>query len=232
MTVSIIILNTIVFLFELKLSPKELESLFYLFGIVPARFSHPIWAAIMGFPLDNYWPFLTSMFLHGGWIHFLGNMWALWLFGDNVEERMGHFRFLLFYLLCGLIAGIVHYLFNINSTIPTIGASGAIAGVMGAYFLLFPHSRVITLVPIFFFIDIWEIPAFFYFIIWFLIQVFSGILSLTSSNVYEGIAFWAHVGGFISGIITFSLFLKPRRRYRKWFDDETVYNYPYHFFWR
>ena len=140
--------------------------------------------------------------------------------------------FLLFYLLCGLIAGIVHYLFNINSTIPTIGASGAIAGVMGAYFLLFPHSRVITLVPIFFFIDIWEIPAFFYFIIWFLIQVFSGILSLTSSNVYEGIAFWAHVGGFISGIITFSLFLKPRRRYRKWFDDETVYNYTYHFFWR
>ena len=111
-----------------------------MFGIVPARFTHPEWALSGGFPLHGYWPFLTSMFLHGGWLHIIGNMWTLWIFGDNVEDRMGPVRFVIFYLVCGLAAGIVHCFTNPDSTIPTVGASGAIAGVMGVYFFLFPNA--------------------------------------------------------------------------------------------
>ncbi|RME69505.1 MAG: rhomboid family intramembrane serine protease, partial [Nitrospirae bacterium] len=130
-TWAIILANSLVFLIELSLPEWQLERLFYHFGMVPARYSHPEWAMFFGLPLDSYWPFLTSQFLHGGWMHFIGNMWSLYLFGDNVEDRMGHLRFLVFYLLSGVCAGIVHFVFNINSTVPAIGASGAIAGVMG-----------------------------------------------------------------------------------------------------
>lgn len=128
-----------------------LQQFFHLFGIVPARFTHPDWALSVGFPLHDYWPFLTSMFLHGGWLHIIGNMWTLWIFSDNVEGRMGPVRFVIFYLLCGLAAGIVHCFTNPDSTIPTVGASGANAGAIGAYFFLFPNARVIVLVPILFF---------------------------------------------------------------------------------
>ncbi len=130
------------FLLEISLPEQGLERLFYLFGIVPARYTHPEWAAYVGFPVDDYWPFLTSMFLHGGWLHILANMWTLWIFGNNVEDRMGPGRFLLFYLTCGIAAGVVHLMTNPTSTVPTVGASGAIAGVMGAYFVLFPHAQV------------------------------------------------------------------------------------------
>src|SRR5437773_575379 len=128
----LMIANGLVFLFELTLPPPALQQFFYLFGIVPARFTHPDWASWAGFPMDDYWPFVTSMFLHGGWLHIIGNMWTLWIFGDNVEDRMGPGRFTIFYLLCGLFAGSVHCLTNADSTLPTVGASGAIAGVMGA----------------------------------------------------------------------------------------------------
>jgi membrane associated rhomboid family serine protease len=120
----LILANSVVFLFELTMPQPVLEQFFHLFGMVPARFSHPNWAVWVGFPVDNYWPFLTSMFLHGGWLHIIGNMWTLWIFGDNVEDRMGPVRFVIFYLLCGLAAGIVHWLTNPDSTLPTVGASG------------------------------------------------------------------------------------------------------------
>src|SRR6266481_1710918 len=151
MTLALIGINGGIFLYELTLTPHDLQGLFYLFGIVPARYTHPDWARWVGLPIDDYWPFLTSMFLHGGWAHIIGNMWALWIFGENVEDSMGPVSFLLFYLLCGLAAGIVHAYTNADSTMPTVGASGAIAGVMGAYFFLFPYSRVVVLVPVFFF---------------------------------------------------------------------------------
>jgi membrane associated rhomboid family serine protease len=209
-TWALIIVNVLVFLFELSLSPEELEAFIHLFGIVPARYSHPEWAVAVGFPIDNYWPFLTSMFLHGGFMHVIGNMWSLWIFGDNVEERMGRSRFLIFYLLTGLIAGFTHYYTNIDSTIPTVGASGAIAGVLGAYFLLFPHARIIVLVPIFIFPFFFEVPAVLYLLFWFLSQVFAGTLEGLNPKNVGGIAVWAHVGGFVAGMVLHRLFLLPR----------------------
>src|SRR2546425_7980757 len=140
----LILINSVVFLFELTMPEPVREQFFYWFGMVPARYTHPDWAAWVGFPIDDYWPFLTSMFLHGGWMHIIGNMWTLWIFGDNVEDRMGPVRFAVFYLLCGLAAGMVHWFTNPNAMVPAVGASGAIAGVMGAYFFLFPTARVIV----------------------------------------------------------------------------------------
>src|SRR6267378_3243460 len=158
----VILVNAIVFLLELGMPDAMIVRFFYLFGVVPARYTHPQWALWIGLPIDDYWPFLTSMFLHGGWMHIIANMWTLWIFGDNVEDRMGHGRYVVFYLLCGLAAGLTHLLTNRGSMVPTIGASGAIAGVLGAYFLLFPRSRVITLVLVFIFPLFFEIPAYFY----------------------------------------------------------------------
>src|SRR5713226_2329552 len=142
-TWSLIAVNAFVFLFfEVAQPPADVERFLYLFGLVPARFANPGWAEGVGFPIHTYWPFLTTMFLHGGWLHIIGNMWFLYLFGDNVEDRMGSLRFLAFYLLCGLAAGIVHVVTNPTSTVPAVGASGAIAGVMGAYVALFPRARI------------------------------------------------------------------------------------------
>ncbi|MGE5646162.1 MAG: rhomboid family intramembrane serine protease [Acidobacteriota bacterium] len=220
MTWALILVNSLVFLLELAMSPYQLERSFYLFGIVPARFTHPDWAAWVGFPIDNYWPFLTSMFLHGGLLHIIGNMWTLWIFGDNVEDRMGPFSFLFFYLLCGLAAGIVHTLTNANSTIPTVGASGAIAGVIGAYFFLFPFSRVVVLVPIFFFPWFFELPSVLFIGFWALTQFFSGFLALAGPRNVGGIAWWAHVGGFLCGILLQFLFVKRGSAYRPPERDE------------
>ena len=206
----IIGLNAIVFFFELHLPKEALEQFTYLFGLVPARFTHPDWAVAVGFPLDNYWPFLTSLFLHGGWLHIIGNMWTLWVFGMHVEDRMGPTRYLGFYLLCGIASGIVQMLANYNATIPAIGASGAIAGVMGAYLVMFPTSRVVVMIPIFFFPFIFDLPAVFFLGYWFLLQLFSGTWSLLKATEAGGIAFWAHVGGFLFGAVVFRLFLRPR----------------------
>ena len=201
-TWALIFVNVLVFLFELTLSQEELEAFIHLFGIVPARYSHPDWAMAVGFPIDSYWPFVTSMFLHGGFMHVIGNMWSLWIFGDNVEERMGRSRFLIFYLLTGLIAGLTHYYTNIDSTIPTVGASGAIAGVLGAYLILFPKQRVTTLIPIFVFITIREIPAFFLLGFWFVLQLFTGAAVMGAHmNDVGGVAYFAHIGGFVAGMV-------------------------------
>ncbi len=206
----------IVFLFELSLPPHLLERLFYMFGVVPVRYTHPDFAASLGLAPKAALPLFTCMFLHGGWVHIIGNMWTLWIFGDNVEDEMGPLRYLLFYLFCGLVASFVHIYTNPTSTVPTIGASGAIAGVMGAYYVLFPRARIILMIPIFFFPFFFDVPAVFYLAFWFLEQVFSGTFSLLAPSQGGGIAFWAHAGGFVCGMLTHRLFLRKevyRRRY-------------------
>jgi membrane associated rhomboid family serine protease len=201
MTIAIITANVLVFLLELSLPEKVLNDLIYVFGLVPARYSHPAWAEFVGYPLDTYWPFLTNLFLHGGWLHIIANMWFLYLFGDNVEDRMGPLRFLLFYLLAGVAANLVHYTLSRDSTMPVIGASGAIAGVMAAYLRLFPWARITILVPVLIVPLFFEVPALFFMLFWFFLQLFSGAASLAVAHSGEGIAWWAHVGGFVLGFL-------------------------------
>jgi len=160
-------------------------------------------------------PFFTSMFLHASWLHVIANMWALWIFGDNVEDHLGHFTYLLMYLLCGLAGGVTHTLLNLASTVPSVGASGAIAGIMGAYFVLYPSARVLTLVPFLFVFFVW-LPAWVVLGYWFVVQFLSGAAtSISSSNPSgNGVAFWAHVGGFVAGLVMIRLFPSRPRRYR------------------
>ncbi|MDK2920641.1 MAG: hypothetical protein PWR24_198 [Desulfonauticus sp.] len=218
----LIILNVLIFFYEASLPPLVLEHLFFEYGLVPARYTYPFWAVYMGLSPHNYLPFLTNMFLHGSWLHLIFNMWALYIFGDNVEDRMGHLRYLIFYLLCGLGANLCHFYLNYNSTIPTVGASGAIAGIMGAYLVLFPHSRIITLIPLFFIPYFIEIPAIFYLTGWFISQLFSGVFSLTSEQFSSNIAFFAHIGGFVVGILLLPLF--KNKNYRPWYADEYYFS--------
>jgi membrane associated rhomboid family serine protease len=197
----IIGLNIVAFLWELLQVP-DLKEVFYLYGMVPLRYSNPD-LAVHFTSFQQYLPFLTSMFLHGGFLHIIMNMWFLYIFGDNIEDRLGHIRYLIFYLFCGVAAGLIHLLTNWNSNIPTIGASGAISGVMGAYLFLYPRSKILTLIPIFFFFQFVEIPALIFLVFWLFVQVFSA--SLTATNV-GGVAFWAHIGGFVAGLIFIKLF--------------------------
>jgi membrane associated rhomboid family serine protease len=164
---------------------------------------------------------VSSMFLHGSWMHFIGNMWYLWIFGDNVEDRMGHGRFIAFYLLCGIVAALGHVGMDPASTLPTIGASGAIAGVMGAYFVLYPQSRVLTLVPLFFFyFEIVELPAVLLLGFWFVLQLFSaGAIAVTANSSSGGIAFVAHVAGFVTGLAGVFVFRK-RRQTTDWWAEQ------------
>lgn len=202
-TVLLIVVNAVVFFYELSLDPFSRNHLIAVYGVVPDRFS--------------YLSLLTSMFLHGGWLHIIGNMWFLWIFGDNVEDILGHAQYLLFYLLCGIAAALAHIMTNPDSTLPTIGASGAIAGVMGAYLVKFPHARVLTLVPIFFFLTTYELPAAFVLIYWFVIQLFSGVGSVAYTHASQaGTAWFAHVGGFLTGIaLIYILPTKPRYQKRR-----------------
>ncbi len=215
----IIIANVLIFFYEIALG-AHLERFILYYGIVPLRYSNPLISA--HFTLyEQLIPFISSQFLHGGWVHLIFNMWFLWIFGDNVEDRMGHFRYLIFYLLCGVIASLIHLRLNFYSDKPAIGASGAIAGVMGAYFLLFPLSRVIVLVPLFFVPFFFELPAFFFLGIWFVMQFFSGYVSLLRlGGQMENIAWWAHVGGFVAGMFLVFFFKKSSRKYRRFYDDE------------
>jgi len=205
-TVGLIILNALVFLFEVTLSERQLQLFSLTYGVVPAEFT---WSSVF-----------TSMFLHGGWLHFLGNMLYLWIFGDNVEDRFGHARYLLFYLFCGAAAALGQTAIQPYSTVPMIGASGAIAGVMGAYFVLFPHSRVLTAVFIIFFVDLIEIPAIFFLGIWFLMQFFSGVGSLGADAGQGGVAFWAHIAGFfvggIGGLVWRGVESSRRAQWERW----------------
>ena len=196
-TVSLIALNALAWFFELALPEDTLPAFLRVYGVVPADLRAPTLA--------------SSMFLHGSWPHVIGNMWYLWIFGDNIEDRMGHARFLVFYLLCGIVAALAHVAMSPGSMVPTIGASGAIAGVMGAYFVLFPHSRVLTLVPLIVFVEIIELPALFLLGFWFAMQIFSaGIGAITETGDSGGIAFVAHVAGFAAGAAGVFLFRKKR----------------------
>lgn len=197
----IIGLNVLAFLWQLTQGNHLNEALFF-FGIVPIRYSNPEVSAHFT-TFQQFLPFLTSMFLHGGFLHILGNMWFLYIFGDNIEDRLGHIRYLIFYIFCGVAAGLIHLFTNWDSKIPTIGASGAISGVMGAYLFLYPKSRILTLIPIFFFFQFVELPAFIFLGFWFFLQLFSA--GLTPRNV-GGIAFWAHIGGFIAGLLFVKIF--------------------------
>jgi membrane associated rhomboid family serine protease len=192
-----------------------------VFGIVPARLTHPGWAAEVGFPAGAFWTLITHQFLHGGWLHIISNMWALWIFGDNVEDAMGHFRFAIFYLLCGCLAGLTQTFTQPSATVPSLGASGAIAGVLGAYLLLYPAARVVVLFPVLFLPFFFEVPAVVYLGIWFVSQLFSGTLSLVSPSQGGGIAFWAHIGGFVAGMVLCGVFARRRGRYRD--QDEVGY---------
>lgn len=203
-------LNLVVFVFEMILSEGQLERLIYLFGVVPIRFTNPEMAAYWGFPENYAVTLLTSAFLHGGFAHIVMNLWMLWIFGNNVEDRMGSFRFFLFYLLCGILSMACHVFTNWNSQVPAIGASGAIAGVLGAYFMMFPRSVILTFIPIFLFIPI-PVPAYFFLLFWFIGQFFNGAVALVSPGDGAGIAWWAHIGGFLAGIALYRLFLSEKR---------------------
>ncbi|MCF8011200.1 MAG: rhomboid family intramembrane serine protease [Clostridiales bacterium] len=200
-SVSIIIINVIIFLLQLTLQRYQLNQLFYIFGIVPAETLNSLFVNLSLLPAVI--PFFTSMFMHGGWLHIISNMLYLWIFGDNIEDRLGHFNFLFFYLGTGIIAGLAHVIINPASTVPVIGASGAIAGVLGGYFLLFPRSRILSLVPIFFFLTVLEVPAVIFIAIWFLMQLFSGVASL--GGTAGTVAWWAHIGGFMAGALIVKL---------------------------
>jgi len=202
--------NAAVFLFELSLPSPVLGNFMHLFGVIPARYTQMTLGTVTGSFFWDALPFLSHMFLHGGWIHFLLNMWCLWVFADNVEDVMGPARFLLFYLLCGLCAVATHILFHPASTIPVVGASGAIAGVMGAYFVLYPHGRVLTFIPVFFLPWIVEVPSVVFLGLWFLLQFLSGVAD-SAAGASSGIAFWAHAGGFVAGIALIPLFRVARR---------------------
>ena len=208
-TVTLIVLNAVVFAYEFTLG-KRVQEFIDLFGLVPAEFS---------------WPTVfTSMFLHGGLMHAGSNMLYLWIFGDNVEDRMGHGRFVAFYLLCGVAAALAQTWVSPDSLVPMVGASGAIAGVMGGYFVLYPKSRIVTLLPLIVFFQVIEVPAIVFLGIWFLMQFVNGLGSLTvvsadgGAQLAGGIAFWAHVAGFAAGLVGVWFFRRPERQQVAWWD--------------
>ncbi len=203
--------NVMVFLYQVSLAPGASQLFVYQFGTIPAVVTglRRLPASIATIP-----PVLsvfTSMFLHGGWMHLIGNMWFLWIFGNNIEEAMGRLRYLGFYLLCGFLASWSHILSNTGSILPSIGASGAIAGILGAYIMLYPRARVLTLIPLFFFVRFVYLPAGLILGYWFLIQVLSG--SMAGRQDAGGVAFWAHIGGFVAGMLLVGLFKKKEVRF-------------------
>jgi len=203
---AIIILNALIFLFEMAMGP-QLKEFIQVFGFVPRYFflnltdGNVAWSVI---------PIFTSMFLHGGWLHLIANMWTLYIFGDNVEDTLGHYKFIILYLASGAVGCLAQLLSAPSSTMPMVGASGAIAGVMGAYFSVFPTARILTLVPVLFFVII-EVPAYVFLGLWFLLQFFSGTFSILGKT-HVGVAFWAHVGGFAAGFLIIRLLAPGRVR--------------------
>jgi membrane associated rhomboid family serine protease len=212
--------NCLVFLLQNSLSPADLEEFLRDFALIPARYT-------AGFVdgevyVTDLFSFFTMMFLHGGWLHLIFNMWTLWLFGPTVEDRLGHGRYLAFYLACGLAASIAHVVFNPTSIVPALGASGAIAGVLGCYMRLFPMARVVVVVPIIFIPLFFEVYAFVFVGLWFLVQLFQGTAELLLGISAGGVAWWAHVGGFVAGLALGPLLVQSERRYRPYYPDEGV----------
>jgi len=210
----LIALNSLVFLFEVSLNPQTRNAFVFQFGVEPLRVLAGLGLANAHVPDPSALPLLTSMFLHASWLHLIGNMWVLWIFGDNIEDHLGHFGYLVFYIVSGLAGSLLHIALNPNSTVPSVGASGAIAGVMGAYFLLYPSARVLTLVPlIIIFTFVW-LPAWIVLGYWFVLQFLSGAataIAYSNGTRGGGVAFWAHVGGFVAGIVMIKLLPKRMR---------------------
>jgi membrane associated rhomboid family serine protease len=200
MTLVLIAVNTFCFLYEMAMPPYLRNAFIEHYALVPDRLYLPA--------------FLTSMFLHGGWLHLIGNMWFLWVFGSHIEDAMGSGRFLIFYLISGVASAAVQFVTSVGSPVPTVGASGAIAGVMGAFLILYPKVRVVTLIFIVIFVTTYDLPAALMLIYWFVLQLFSGLGSLGSVSQAQGIAWFAHVGGFLAGILLVRLFIGNRKRYR------------------
>jgi len=219
-TVAIIVANVVVFGYELALG-RQLDAFVMHYGLIPALVTG-------GLPIEGFnWPdkairFVSTMFLHGGWLHLIGNMWYLWLFGDNIEDRLGHVRFGLFYLACGFAASLVHIASDPSSLVPTVGASGAIAGVLGAYMVTFPHARIATFVPTFFLPMVVELPAVLVLGFWFVTQLFNGTFTIAlAAQTTGGVAWWAHIGGFVIGVMLIRVL--PRRSKSR----QSVYTVPY-----
>ncbi|HSR19371.1 MAG TPA: rhomboid family intramembrane serine protease [Anaerolineales bacterium] len=200
----LVALNALVFLQEIGLGPAALERFIRTWGLVPRQ--------LLAQPRSEWITVFSSMFVHGGWVHILSNMWILLIFGDNVEERMGGLRYLLFYLLSGVAAALLQSLVLGGSDVPMIGASGAIAGVLGAYLVLFPHARIASLVPILFIFTVIHVPATLFLMLWFLSQLFSGWFALGGVGG-SGIAWWAHIGGFVFGLVAVHAFVRRRTYY-------------------
>lgn len=208
----LIVANALVFLLEISMSDGELNRFIYTWGLVPNQLNTTQ-------PL-TFVPFFTHMFLHGGWLHVISNMWILFIFGDNVEDRIGSLRYLIFYLTGGIIAGALQvFTSGLASDVPAIGASGAIAAILGAYFVFYPRARVLTLIPVFVIPWMVNVPAIVYLGVWFVTQLFQGVMALSSTAAAGGIAWWAHIGGFLFGLIMaypFTIGRKPAR----WYPDQ------------
>jgi len=213
-TRTLIALNCVAFVYEVLVGP-DLRGLIMSLGLVPERLTLALHGSeSLGPPVLTM---ITSMFLHGGWLHLLGNMWFLGIFGDNVEDRLGRVRYVVFYFACGIAAAVLHYLSSPHSRLPTVGASGAIAGVLGAYIVTYPHARVVTVVPLFPFFRIMTLPAGLVLGVWFVLQFFSGALSLLGS-VEGGTAWWAHIGGFLFGMLLLVVMRPTQRRSQVWVE--------------
>ena len=219
-TWALIALNCVVFLYQIGLSEPELELFLSRFALIPGRYFAP--DAPSSLSVLDFLPFVTNMFLHGGWLHLILNMWTLWLFGRTVEDRFGSARYLLFYLLCGAVASTTHALVNATSEIPALGASGAIAGVLGCYMRMFPLSRVVVMIPILFFPFFFELPAIVFTGLWFLVQVMQGTADLFAPPAGAGVAWWAHIGGFVAGFLLTPLLQQSKRAHRPFYPDEGV----------
>jgi membrane associated rhomboid family serine protease len=220
-TWTLIAINCVVFLVQIGLSPSEQEAFVSTYALIPARYF-----ALGGFDsTEDLLPFVTMMFLHGGWLHLILNMWTLWLFGGVVEDRLGSGRYVAFYLTCGIAAAIAHAAVNPTSTVPALGASGAIAGVMGCYMRLFPWARVIVVIPIIFIPLFFELPAVVFVGLWFILQLLQGTIDLLSTFTGAGVAWWAHVGGFLVGFAIGPLLVRSERAYRTYFADEGIYGF-------
>ncbi len=222
---SLVAVNVLVFFYQISLPPYALNEFILKYALVPSRYfgGQHLFAPPTG--LSDYLPFITNMFLHGGWAHLLFNMWALWIFGPAVEDRTGPWRFLIFYLVCGVAASLAHAMVNADSVVPALGASGAISGVTGCYVRMFPFARLIVMVPVFFYPVFFELPAIVFAFFWFMSQIVPGIISLFIPSQGGGIAWWAHIGGFVAGWILVPFFKHSSRNYRPFYADEGRYGF-------
>lgn len=203
--------NVLIFLLLKVLQDPQAVQILHLYGLVPARYFHPEWATAFGYPAGDYLPFLSCMFLHAGWSHLLFNIWLIWIFADNVEDVMGKPRFIVFYLFCGLIASLIHVAYNPDSRMPTVGASGAIAGVLGAYFFLYPYAKIILWIPILFLPIFIQVPAIAFLGAWVIFQLYEATTAIVAGQAYMDVAWWGHLGGFAAGALVHRLFLEPSK---------------------